>query len=158
MGRLHKSKVDRLTEMLRQGYTLGEIAKEVRCSESTICRFKKRIEAGPRMIEGANSQILLESVNTLYKILQILENASSLGEKHEEDIMRGLAREMTDRLANIDPDLTERMLEDSGYYNGIRFVLTLDTAELDENDMRFRKEWIDLLRKHYPKKLADVVK
>lgn len=150
MGRLPKSKVDKMIELIKEGYTIKEVAKKVGCSESTVSRIKKRLETVPEVDDEANLQAIILKV--LYRILEILELSFRLEEETAELLVRPQAIEFTEQLMKIDPVLTKKALEESGFYEfHVKPIL------IEKEDRNSRREWIVLLKRYCPEKLAEII-
>lgn len=158
MGRLQKKKIDKILQMLGQGFTGPEISKEVGCSISTVYRIKKDNLSAPKSVESDNYRINIELAKALYEVLLTLEFMPLLGEENIEYMTRSIAIKLTKRIVGIDSQLIRSVLENSDYYDFLRSLIIAKPMELEQNDISFRKEWIGLLRKHWPQKLAELVR
>ena len=156
MGRLPKAKVDKIIEMLKQGYTFGEIEKKVGCSVSTISRIKSRREAKPETVRNVSSLIMIELVKTVYQILEIMYLSCGVDQELIQPFVSWLSQDLTEKIMRKDPELGKLVLEESGYYEGLIVpMLTKKLLDIDEN---LRRGWIDLLKKYWPQKLAQIIK
>jgi len=91
-------------------------------------------------------------VKIMYKILEIVELSFALNEDVVELLVRPVAKEFTEQLMKINPILAKNVLEETGYYEyQVKPILT------ENIDKTLRREWIDLLKKYYPEKLAELI-
>jgi hypothetical protein len=150
MGRLPKSKVDKVIEMIRDQYTIKETAEKVGCSESTVSRIKKRLET----VQEGDSEMDLPvvMVKTLYRMLEIMELSFTLKGETVDLFVRPLAKEFTEHLMRIDPTLAKRALEESGFYE-----YCIKPILIEKEDQALRREWIDFLKRYYPERLAELI-
>ncbi len=82
-----------------------------------------------------------------------------IDEENVRDLIRTVSKDFTSTLADINPQIVKKILDDSVYYNDwIKPTILLEnTDQLNDNDKHYRREWIDLLKKYYPVKLAEIV-
>lgn len=158
MGRLQKKKIDKILQMLVQGFTGSEISTAVGCSISTVYRIKKDNLSAPKSVESDNYRVDIELAKALYEVFLILEFMPLLGEENIEGMTRSIAIKLTKRIAGIDSKLIRSVLENSNYYDFLRSLIIAKPMELEQNDISFRKEWIEFMRIHWPQKLADLVR
>jgi len=155
VGRLPKCKVDRLAEMLKQGYTLKEIAKEVHCSESTVSRIKKYAETKPMTIESVASLLSIESIKAQYRTLEMLDVQPGCDKESAELLVRELGKDLTQQLMQIDTDLARKILKETRFYE---YQIEPILVSRKDEERILRQEWIDLLRKYWPEKLAELIR
>ncbi len=158
MGRLQKKKIDKILQMLGQNFTGLEISKEVGCSISTVYRIKKMHACiTPKSVESSNYRINVELAKALCDVLLTLEFLPFLSEENIGCMTRDIAKNLITRLAEIDPKLVRSVLEDSSYYDYLRPIIIAKPVELEQQDIFFRREWIELLRKYWPDILAEFI-
>lgn len=106
-----------------------------------------------------NSQIIFELLRAVYDVFFILTLSLLIDEENVRDLIRTVSKDFTSTLVDLNPQIGKKILDDSVYYNEwIKPVFLLEnTDKLNDNDKHYRKEWIDLLKKHYPKKLAEII-
>jgi AraC-like DNA-binding protein len=161
VGRLPKNKTDRSVAMLRQGYTLKEIAKEVHCSESSVSRIKKQLEGSSKVIEDTDFLILAELVKGMYRLLEILHVLFADDEVAVELLIGPMGRDLTEQLIQRNAEMIKRILEETHFFEWeVKPILTANTNGIREAQYaeELRADWISLLRKHWPSALADLVK
>ena len=157
MGRLTKEKIDEIRRLGGEGYTKKEIAEKLGVSRSTVSKY---VEERPEGEPPSSQPLLYEVIKTLFGLLMDINLLPILS---KEDLARGADSEalmLTERIAEIAPDYAEKLIEENPYITYLGdYILDLSKSddELSEDELRQRKAWIKVLKKHYPKKLAELV-
>ena len=160
MGRLPKEKIDRVQQMLDDGYTAPEISKEVGCSESTVYRYKKK-EMGNGEEKTTEKFLLDLAKNYLQTIDQVAYNLWSANEEASGQFFQihssQSALELVAKCFRTLGEKPGRELVDA-YWELVKGkFLDIEIKYLSSDEMKLKKEWVTFLRQHYPGKLAELV-
>jgi len=155
LGRLSKKKRDRIRVMIEKGFTTREIVSEVGSSASTIARIRKELKnTGPQEKESTVEYVLLKS---LYKMHLGIELKDILSEKELFNYFRECALNLTEKILEADYGMAKKALFESEFFDYIMGLLKSKPEKLNRDDLQYRQRWINILKKWYPEKLAELM-
>jgi hypothetical protein len=160
MGRLPKKKVDKILEMLEQGYTTQEIVEEIGCSESSVHRYRKKMVKTSSQPNETNNAPLFEILtDTILSMITHIE--LGLDQEQQENpgaaFWRYLPFNLLRQIANINPNLFKTVLNKSEFYVSIGYIFSTDRKNLNDREKKTRSDLINLLKTYYPEKLGELI-
>lgn len=169
MGRLPKRKRDKIKQMIEEDYTNREICDEVGVSEATVTRFRKKVKEEKALAEGGppsdrNGSVgkvvheLCEAYFTMLGNIYLCAGSPEvLSEFADEN-----ARNLLMRIAQVDQATADHLISGKPFINVLQkythvFNFEIPKEKLGKIQAWQREEWVKLLKKHYPSKLAELM-
>jgi predicted transcriptional regulator len=161
VGRLSKKKIDEIQRLDREGYTKKEIGTMVGVSRGTVAKY---IGKKPKIVDGVNKEdiakLFHEVIVAIYDMLFMINVMPYLKITEVADLADALSLRLTERVAQVNQEYAKKLIKDNPYIEYLgSFILDLAKPdhELDETERKQRKDWVALMKKHYPEKLAELV-
>jgi hypothetical protein len=70
---------------------------------------------------------------------------------------RNCAIDLTDKILDTNYEMVKKVLFESEFFDYIMGFLKSRPEELSRDDQQYRQEWINILKKWYPEKLAELM-
>ena len=145
--------------MLRKGYSQKETAEKAECSVSSV---QRRLKALQLQVTGSDPTKALQAslivkVFDLFSIMSTFLEFEHLREATLAELNKHLFRLLVD-VFEMDPELGKTILSGSAYSSQVIGLVETDPSFLNERSNGLRKQFIKLLKKKYPEKLASLVK
>ena len=153
LGRLRKETVEQIEALSSQGFTATEIAEKLGVSRNTVSKYAART---PGKGYTAELEIIFEA---FFGLLRDLNTSALLDREDLAAIVDDRALEVTKKLLRVNKELAKKMLDLQVLHLKSANILDLvvPQEELCVEDLSLRKEWMALLKKQYPEKLAELV-
>ena len=161
MGRLPKAKIDRINRLYKEGYTKKEIAKKVGVTRGTVAKYvDDEDKMGKGVGKDSHSRLLQEIVTTLYDMLVLFNVMPYIQISELARFADEIACRLTETLAQISLEDAKRFMKNNpyiDYLSGGILDFSKPDKEMGKEELKQRKTWLAMMKKHHPEKLAELV-
>lgn len=167
MGRkVTEDEVEEWISLHERGYTYEDIAEKYGRHPKTV---GEHIRQHRKTVRGRGEGNLVDELvkahfillANLYAFPWIMESGDKLGEREWQDWIDGSARNLVKRIAEINPEVAKRLIEENQFIDQHHLTRVLNfklpKQKLEPAEVKRRTAWVKLLKEYCPEKLASLI-
>lgn len=159
MGRLRQSKVAEIKALWEQNYTIAEISEKTHVSRGTVSKYTKEWEKEKGTPPGGTASPVLEVVTqAFFNLLLGLSVLRYLDQDALSEIADQEALKLLRRLSKTDREFARHIIKNTDYLTYLKegdiLNFKIPDTDLDEEGIRQRRAWVQLLKEFFPEELA----